>query len=107
MPSFRDITVHVLDQNERPLGEWGTRNLKGKNICSCYIESVTNLQFKISVTPKIPFIAEDVAPKHRYPTRRQEAKTKGEKRMVDVVDLVSDNEQETEDGESEVRREAS
>ncbi|KAL8683221.1 MAG: hypothetical protein Q9186_000833 [Xanthomendoza sp. 1 TL-2023] len=55
MPQLRDVTVHVTDVDGNPLEEWGVQSLRGNKI-STYIKSTTNVPFRISVRPRIPYL---------------------------------------------------
>ncbi|KAL8813626.1 MAG: hypothetical protein Q9200_000108 [Gallowayella weberi] len=55
MPQLRDVTVHVTDVDGNPFEEWGVQSLRGNKI-STYIESTTDVPFRISVQPRIPYL---------------------------------------------------
>lgn len=55
MPQLRNITVHVTDGNGNDLEEWGVQNLRGNKV-SAYIKSTTNMPFRVSIRPKIPYM---------------------------------------------------
>lgn len=55
MPQVQNVTVHVTDEDGKDLEEWGVRNLRG-NHASAYIRSTTDMPFKVSIRPKIPYI---------------------------------------------------
>ncbi|KAL8785974.1 MAG: hypothetical protein Q9213_003050 [Squamulea squamosa] len=58
MPQLRDVTVHVTDVDGNNLEEWGIQNLRGNKI-SAYIKSTTDMPFRVSVQPKIPYFEDD------------------------------------------------
>ena len=47
--------VHVCDNKGKPLEEYGTKILARAKRVSCYIESKTDLEFRIKMRAKIPF----------------------------------------------------
>jgi len=56
MPTFRDVTIHVTDKNNVPLVEWGVRQHNRSRQISCFIQSVTDMRFCVSLKPaKLPF----------------------------------------------------
>ncbi|KAI9814339.1 MAG: hypothetical protein M1832_005919 [Thelocarpon impressellum] len=69
MPELRDITVHVTDQDGGVLKEWGTQTMRRRNQATSYIRAETDMTFRVSVQPKIPYVARDVAAAHDYHTR--------------------------------------
>ncbi|KAL8721044.1 MAG: hypothetical protein Q9225_002188 [Loekoesia sp. 1 TL-2023] len=54
MPQLRDITVHVTDVDGNDLEEWGVQNLRGNKV-SAYIKSTTDMPFRVSIRPRIPY----------------------------------------------------
>ncbi|KAL8916894.1 MAG: hypothetical protein Q9172_006058 [Xanthocarpia lactea] len=60
MPQLRDVTVHVTDVDGNDLEEWGVQNLRGNKV-STYIRSITDMPFRISIQPKIPYFDEELA----------------------------------------------
>ncbi|KAL8862095.1 MAG: hypothetical protein Q9178_001550 [Gyalolechia marmorata] len=60
MPQLRDVTVHVTDVDGNALEEWGVQNLRGDKV-STYIRSITDMPFRISIQPKIPYFNEELA----------------------------------------------
>ncbi|KAL8954090.1 MAG: hypothetical protein Q9222_000069 [Ikaeria aurantiellina] len=58
MPYLRGLTVHVTDEGGNDLKEWGVQTLRGNKV-SAYIESTTNLPFRISVLPKLLYSGSD------------------------------------------------
>lgn len=59
MPSLKGVTVHVTDHKGNDFVEWGVQHLRqqaGKcEKVSAYIQSTTDVQFRVSVQPRIPF----------------------------------------------------
>ncbi|KAL8694694.1 MAG: hypothetical protein Q9218_000705 [Villophora microphyllina] len=55
MPKIRGITVHVTDGSGNALQEWGEQSLRGSKI-SAYIKSTTDMPFKVSIQPDLPYI---------------------------------------------------
>lgn len=62
MPSARGLTVHVTDRRGQNLPEFGVQHLRqranGEKV-SAYVQSITGLQFQVSVAPSIPFAYHD------------------------------------------------
>lgn len=54
MPQLRDVTVHVTDVDGNDLEEWGVQNLRGNKV-SAYIKSTTDMPFRVSIQPRIPY----------------------------------------------------
>ncbi|KAL8665128.1 MAG: hypothetical protein Q9202_002528 [Teloschistes flavicans] len=54
MPKIRGIAVHVTDGDGNALQEWGEQNLRGDKV-SAYIESTTDMPFKVSIKPDLPY----------------------------------------------------
>ena len=57
MPTFKDVTIHITSLDGAPLAEFGLQTLQKSGKISCFIESKSNLPFRISVSPTIPFPA--------------------------------------------------
>lgn len=55
MPKYRSITVHVTDRHGNALTEWGVQKLDRSKLTSCYIQSETDMAFRISIKPELPF----------------------------------------------------
>lgn len=55
MPQFRDLTVWVTDSAGNELEEWGVQHLRSQNKASAYIQAITNMAFKVTVRPTLPF----------------------------------------------------
>ena len=60
MPQLRNVTVHATDIDGNDLEEWGVQNLRGNKV-SAYIRSITDMPFRISIQPKIPYFDEELA----------------------------------------------
>ncbi|KAL8706058.1 MAG: hypothetical protein Q9201_000880 [Fulgogasparrea decipioides] len=54
MPKLRDVEVHVTDASGHELQEWGVQSLRGNKV-SAYIKSTTDMAFRISIRPTIPY----------------------------------------------------
>ncbi|KAL9641315.1 MAG: hypothetical protein Q9204_000109 [Flavoplaca sp. TL-2023a] len=61
MPQLRDVTVHVTDADGNDLDEWGVQSLRGNKV-SAYIKSTTDMPFRVSIQPKIPYFDEEITP---------------------------------------------
>ena len=61
MPQLRNIIVNVTDEKGNSLEEWGCQVLQSQSKVSAYIKSTTDMPFRVSVQPLIPYIAPDVA----------------------------------------------
>ncbi|KAL9037393.1 MAG: hypothetical protein Q9180_003741, partial [Flavoplaca navasiana] len=61
MPQLRDVTVHVTDVHGNDLDEWGVQSLRGNKV-SAYIKSTTDMPFRVSIQPKIPYFDEEITP---------------------------------------------
>lgn len=61
MPQLRDVTVHVTDVHGNDFDEWGVQNLRGNKV-SAYIKSTTDMPFRVSIQPKIPYFDEEITP---------------------------------------------
>ncbi|KAL8853498.1 MAG: hypothetical protein Q9221_001657 [Calogaya cf. arnoldii] len=60
MPQLCDVTVHVTDVDGNNLEEWGVQSLRGNKV-SAYIRSTTDMPFRITVQPKMPYFDDDLA----------------------------------------------
>ncbi len=60
MPQLRDVTVHVTDVHGNDLEEWGVQSLRGNKV-SAYIKSTTDMPFRITVQPKMPYFKDERA----------------------------------------------
>lgn len=60
MPQLRDVTVHVTDVHGNDLEEWGMQSLRGNKV-SAYIKSTTDMPFRITVQPKMPYFDDEPA----------------------------------------------
>lgn len=59
MPQLRGVTVHVVDEDGNDLQEWGVRTLgSSRTAVSAFIQSTTDMPFRVSVRPQIPYIDE-------------------------------------------------
>lgn len=56
MPELHGLTVHVTDAEGNELREWGTHHMQRHNRVSTYIQSTTDVSFRVSVQPSLPFI---------------------------------------------------
>ncbi|KAL8738283.1 MAG: hypothetical protein Q9181_000918 [Wetmoreana brouardii] len=54
MPNLRDVEVHVTDASGHDLQEWGVQSLRSNKV-SAYIKSTTDMAFRISIRPTIPY----------------------------------------------------
>ncbi|KAI9791656.1 MAG: hypothetical protein M1835_000207 [Candelina submexicana] len=71
MPEIRDITVRVTSSSGEDLKEWGVQAMRKHNRTSCYIQAETDMAFRVSIQPKIPYVSADTAAAHVYGTRRR------------------------------------
>lgn len=55
MPSLRGLEVHVTNEYGTPLEEYGTSTNGRAGTATCYIMSQTDMAFRISIAPTIPF----------------------------------------------------
>lgn len=55
MPSLYGLTVSIVDENLHPLEEYGTRRLHRASTASCYIQSKTDMIFRVKVEPELPY----------------------------------------------------
>ena len=83
MPKFRGLYVEVVDEDGKPLREWGVHKLTKLNKTSAYVQSTTGLRFCVKVTPEIPYVACDAAAAHYYRTRNRGDEAPGYFRMED------------------------
>jgi hypothetical protein len=83
MPEIRDITVRVTSSEGVELPEWGVHSFRRNHKASAYIQSKTDMPFRVSITPKIPYVAADVASAHVYETRRRGSDRPGFFQMED------------------------
>lgn len=96
MPSIRDVAVHVTDADGRELSEWGVQTFRRNNTVSCYIESKTGMPFRVSLQPKIPYIAYDKPSGHGYNTRHRGEDEPGRFQVPDEwVDKVESGDEGT------------
>lgn len=61
MPRFRDLTVCVTDYNGNDLEEWGVQHLRSQKKASAYIQAATNMAFKVTIKPRLPFQDPDLS----------------------------------------------
>lgn len=59
MPEFRNLDVRVVDKDGDELQEWGVQHLHSQNKISTYIKSSTNVTFRVTVQPRLPFRSPD------------------------------------------------
>lgn len=60
MPAFRNLNVHVVDKYGDELQEWGVQHLHSQNKISTYVKSSTNMTFRVTVQPRLPFRSPDI-----------------------------------------------
>lgn len=60
MPEFRNLDVRVVDKDGYELQEWGVQHLHSQNKISTYIKSSTNVTFRVTVQPRLPFHSSDL-----------------------------------------------
>lgn len=65
MPDLRGVTVHVTDASGTDLQEWGVQNLWGDKV-SAYIQSKTDMPFRITILPKIPYSDDQQPPDYGH-----------------------------------------
>ncbi|KAK5719387.1 hypothetical protein LTR15_007910 [Elasticomyces elasticus] len=51
MPTYRSLDVHVTDKQDVPLQEYGVRKNERAHQTSCYVESRSNMPFRITIKP--------------------------------------------------------
>ncbi len=78
MPTLRDVTVHVTDDRGNISKEWGPQFLRSQNKVSAYIKSTTDMPFRVSVQPMIPYIDPDVPTSNASSSRRTWSNTSDE-----------------------------
>lgn len=61
MPTLRGIEAHVTTLDGKPLEEWGVQSFRRSGFTSCYIVAQTQMAFRVSLKPQIPYVAPDVA----------------------------------------------
>ena len=92
MPEVRDIEVHVTSSEGVELPEWGIHTFRRSHKTSAYIQSKTDMLFRVSIKPKIPYVAADVASAHVYETRRRGSDRPGCFQMEDEWEDVDGGE---------------
>lgn len=60
MPEFRNLDVRVIDKHGNELQEWGVQHLHSQNKISSYIKSSTNMTFRVTIQPRMPFQSPDL-----------------------------------------------
>jgi len=55
MPEYKGVTIKVTTQEGVELDEYGVKSMTRHNFCSAYVQSETDVSFKISLTPDISF----------------------------------------------------
>lgn len=93
MPNFRGLTVRIIDGNNKPLEEYGTRSLERASTISSYIQSKSDLQFKVEIQPDIPFpISHDTRAQEVAASRakKREALEKHDKRREGIRSREND-----------------
>lgn len=78
MPTLEGVTVNVTDDKGTRLKEWGIQSLRSQNKVSAYIQSATDMPFRVSVQPKIPYIDTDVHSSSASSSRRTWSNTSDE-----------------------------
>src|ERR1700733_9984272 len=58
MPAYKGVTIKVTTQEGVELDEYGLKSMTRRNFCSAYVQSETDVSFKISLTPDISFFEE-------------------------------------------------
>lgn len=58
MPKYKGVTIKVTTQEGVELDEYGVKSMTRRNFCSAYVQSETDVSFKISLTPDISFFEE-------------------------------------------------
>ncbi|KAL8872648.1 MAG: hypothetical protein Q9174_001761 [Haloplaca sp. 1 TL-2023] len=61
MPDLRGFTVHVVNGKGEELKEWGVQKLWGDKV-STYIQSATDMPFRVSIQPRLPYTDEPQSP---------------------------------------------
>lgn len=56
MPHFKNVAVHVTDQDGNKFEEWGVHYLRNQSKVSAYIMSSNDMPFQLAIKPKIPFL---------------------------------------------------
>lgn len=56
MPRLGGVTVHVTDIKGNDLEEWGVQRLPSQGRASAYIKSTSNMGFRVTVRPRLPFM---------------------------------------------------
>lgn len=67
MPDYKGVTIKVTTQEGVELDEYGVKSMTRRNFCSAYVQSETDVSFKISLTPDISFFEEG---RHESPGSR-------------------------------------
>ncbi|KAF2485095.1 hypothetical protein BDY17DRAFT_321963 [Neohortaea acidophila] len=83
MPTYKNVTVQVTNATEVPLAEWGIRKLDRVNLTTCYIQSETDLAFRIRINPSIPWRADEW---HFLATLRIDGRQTPERRRIVRLD---------------------
>jgi hypothetical protein len=58
MPEYKGVSIKVTTQEGVELDEYGVKSMTRRNFCSAYVQSETDVSFKISLTPDISFFEE-------------------------------------------------
>ena len=58
MPEYKGVTIKVTTQEGIEVDEYGVKSMTRHNFCSAYVQSETDVSFKISLTPDISFFEE-------------------------------------------------
>lgn len=61
MPRFRDLSVCVTDSTGNELEEWGVQHLRSQKKASAYIQAATDMAFKVTIKPMLPFQDPDLS----------------------------------------------
>ncbi|KAK5682247.1 hypothetical protein LTS10_005373 [Elasticomyces elasticus] len=51
IPTYRSLDVHITDKEDIPLQEYGVRKNERAHQTSCYVESRSNMPFRITIKP--------------------------------------------------------
>lgn len=55
MPTLRNVTVHITTPTGQPLEEFGLQRLRNRPRVSCFIESRSDMPFRVSLQPTVPW----------------------------------------------------
>lgn len=60
MPELRNLDVRVVDKDGDELQEWDVQHIHSQNKISTYIKSSTNMTFRVTIQPRLPFHSPDL-----------------------------------------------